>query len=399
MIRILSFWIFLALAAPVCGQDIRDLSVSYLDDMLKASVAQSVLGKSEAAPEFLALIGDDKRWLNPAIKPGIGAVIGHMALFGAEEFTIGEPLLAHDAARVTATVRYRETPDFNWTVEVDFISIGGMWKLRAVNLIERRPLSTKAGPEAVLRSWLSDLIAAAERRSKLDKDSWQHEMLTHHWAFGGGYLQRGEDCNLSERAACLSAKISTSSLWAAAILGREKSIVLEDFSVTPDGPKGTILVEIPRRTTVSRHRFAVTLKQDRRFGWQIGALERLDQPEEPALADLSVDTSSGTALVRSLLGAILGEDAPTAAQLVTNPDVLLPYFAKTREGRRAMARFISMSSIVTGIGADPSGAVIEDLGNDRLRLTFKGSTLATFSPILVITSTDDGAKIAGIEGQ
>ncbi|MBZ0130579.1 MAG: hypothetical protein K8F59_15885 [Rhodobacteraceae bacterium] len=391
--------LLMAVATPALGQDLRSVSILYLDEVLAASAAQAALGNRETAPEFLGLIGDDHRWMNPVIKPGIGAVIGHMALFGAEGFAIGEPQIAKDAARVPATVRYRDTPGFEWSVNVDFIQTHGEWKLRAIRLVERRPLSTDAEPKAVLRTWLANLIAAAERQKALDDKSWLFENLNRHWAFGGGYWRRETDCTFSERVACLTAKASASGLWTASILDREKTISLEDFSMTPEGAKGTFLVEIPRRTTNSRQLFAVTLKKDRRYGWQIASLERLGQTPEPEPAEISADTSSGETLVRSLVAAILGENAPTTAQMLANPDILASYFAETREGRKALAQFLTMSSIVVAIGADPSQAQIEDLGSDRLRLSFKGSRISTFAPVLVITETVGGAKIAGIETQ
>ncbi len=399
MIKVWICTLFLAVASPAFGQDLRNASISYLDEVLAAATAQSTLGNRETAPEFLDLIDDDQRWMNPVIKPGIGMVMGHIALFGAEGFTVGKPQFAKDAARVPVIMRYRETPGFEWSVAVDFIRVHGEWKLRAIRLLQRRPLSTTADPEIVLKAWLSDLIAASERRNALAEQSWLYENLNQYWALGGGYWRRQPDCTLTERAACLTARASASGLWAAAILDRDKTINLEDFSLTRDGAQGTILVEIPRRTTVSRQQFAVTLKKDRRHGWQIATLKRLDETTEPAPAEVSADTSSGEKLVRSLVDALLGEDAPTTAQLLANPDILAPYFAETREGRKAMARFLSMSSIVTAIGADPDQAEIEDLGSNRLRLRFMGSRIPTFAPVLIIIGTDEGAKIAGIENQ
>jgi hypothetical protein len=399
MIRVWISALFLAMVAPAYGQDLRGLAQSYLEEILAAAAAQAALGNRETAPEFLDLIKEDQRWMNPLIKPGVGQVIVHMALFGAEGSIVGELQIAKDAARVPATISYRETPGFEWLVNVDFIQVHGEWKLHAIRLVDRRPLSTDAEPQTVLRTWLTDLIASAERLKTLDKKSWLGENLSLYWGLGEGYWRREVDCTLSERVNCLTAKASASGLWAAVILDREKTISLEEFSTTSEGPKGIIRVEIPRRTTTSLQRFAVTMKKDRRYGWQIALLERLDKTAAPEPAGVTADTSSGENLVRSLVNAILGEDAPTTAQMLANPDILSPYFAETREGRKAMAQFLSMSSIVTAIGADPDHAEIEDLGNDRLRLSFKGSKILSFAPVLVIIETEEGAKIAGIEKQ
>jgi hypothetical protein len=387
------------LVSPAFGQNLPAQTDDFLNAVKSAAEAQAALDEGQTSPAFLALLKDKTTWMNPSNKPGLGEVFRLFSLFGATDFAMADPQWAADAARVAVRVKMRETAGFDWTLHVDFIRIDNQWLLRALDLEQRRPLAVSAQPEEVISRWLADLQQAAGRRNLEPDKSWLRQALDSHWSFGGGYWQRADDCVKAARATCLTAKAAAAALWVKAILDREKSIVLESFTPSDETPQGVILVEIPRRTMVSRQQYKVTLARDRRFGWQIASLEPIGEATETPAVEIAANTDSGADLVRSLLDALMGDDAPSAAALLANPETVLPYFTDTREGRKARARLISLTTMAGSMGAKSHEARIENLGENRLQISFDDPRLAVFSPIIAIQNDAGGALIAGIENQ
>lgn len=398
MIKRLLIPFLLALPAAAAAQDLPAQAEAYLAEAITAAAAQAQLDQRQATPALTRLTGDDPRWMNPKIKPGQGPVITHMALFGATGAAAGPVQFAADAARVPVMLSLSAPLETDWPAEVDFIRTGGTWKLRALRLAKRRPTPVAADPETVLRDWLAGLQDAAARHNSLDRKSWLREALGQYWAVGGGgYWRRAGECPEGQKTACIGALAGAAPLWAAAILDREKTIAVERFNAQAEPPAGVIRVDIPRRTMVETRRYRVELDRDRRHGWQIASLAPAETRAEPAAAAITADRSDGEALVRSLTAALLGDGAPEMAALLANSEALDPYFAETREGRKAMGRLIAMKPMFEALGTRLDSPVITALGDNRYQLSFDGQKPPAPKPVFVVVQGEGGARIAGIE--
>ncbi|MFW8595708.1 hypothetical protein [Cribrihabitans neustonicus] len=384
-------------AGQAAAQDsaaVAELASAYLSEVIDAARAQAGAPSTVGAPQVTELLAGDPRWVAPQVQPGIGPLIGHLAVHGAEAAHISSVQLAGEAARVTAEVSYAELPDIEWPVTVDLLWLGGEWKVREVEPARRRALPADASPDDVLVAYLSDLKAAVERHSGLPPESWLAQALQSRWiAGGGGYWRRAGDCPRERRADCMAAPLQGAGLWTALARDRAVDARITDFRLHPSRPTGELTVTTARRTYTAVEVFAATLERDKRHGWQVTSLKRRQNALAPAAVSLKVETSSGLALVTSLLDALTGPGAPSQAQLLADPGAIARYFADSREGRKAAARTMNLPLMLSAAGVDAGGRTIAAEGLDRVRVYYAVDRGIARSLLFSLLPTDDGPKI------
>ncbi len=392
------------LAPAVHAQDmsasLRQFAQNYLDEIIAAAKNQSTKGRDETDPAFIALFDQDRRWMNPVLKPGIGRVATHMAIYGATRALAGDVTLAEDAARVSSSLTYDLFPGINWPAEIDFIRVNGKWRIRAIRLVMRRPLPVTARPDAVVAAYFNDIQAAAARQARLGKDSWLGQTWGRRWSIGGGgYWRPASDCKKGAREGCLKALLGGTAVWSALMQKHEKTVKIGRFKATGDVAVAEIAVRIRRRSTVDERRFQIKLLRDRRHGWQVSSLEARKKAQAEGATELDIDASGGLTLVASLLKALTGPDAPNAAALMANPAVLKPYFENTRDGRKALARAMTLKSFLTVYGAKDGSEIVEDLGGGRIQVTFSKARPTMPALLFTIAQGARGARIKGMESR
>ncbi len=395
-----AFFVATQAASQDLSEALRSTAQDYVDEMIIAAQNQARLGKDETDPGYTALLAEDERWMNPWAKIGIGPVTTHMALYSATRGAAGHVTLAQEAARVDIALSYDEFPNLDWPAEVDFILVEDEWWLRAVRLGIRRPLPVTASPADVLATYVDQMQHHLARRDALDDDSWTRQNLGRNWTLGGGgYWRWRKDCKKVEADICLKARLGSALLWSTLALDREKTVEIGDISGGPDAPAAEIVVIIKRHTMVEERKFAVSFLKDKRHGWQISELTKNDETVEPDAVDLTVDASNGTALVASLLKAMIGPEAPDSMALMADPSILDPYFADTRDGQKAAAKVMTLKSMLPVFGIKAENAVYETLPGGQVQVSFKD--VRATAPTLVFSIANDasGAKITAMESR
>ncbi len=384
-------------ALPAAADDSAALSASalaYLDETIATARAQAAAAPGD--PGFVAFIAGDDRWLNPRIPPGIGSLATHFGLYGAGAAVTTGTLMATDAARVSVTVSYDRVPGFAWPARVDFLLVDGAWKLREVALTQRRPQPVTASPDDVLVAYLEGLQAAVARHATLTDGSWSAQALAAHWRSGGGYWRQMTDCPAEIRAECQAAPAGAAGLWATLALDRDKSVEITDFGYGDEDATGEITVTIPRRTMTETRIYDVTLARDKRHGWQIAGVELRHAPAPETTVALDIDASDGTALVVSLLDALTGPDAPNPAALLQNPGAIEPFFADSREGRKAMAQMATLNMGLVVLGARPGSHTVSLDPDGRVRASFEADRGTPPGLLFTIEAGDAGPTISEV---
>lgn len=389
--------LILTLAGQTAAQDtapLPQLAASYLSEVMDAARLQAAAESPAGAPEVPKLLAGDSRWVAPQAQPGIGPLIGHFAVHGAEAAQISDVQLAGEAARVTAKVSYAELPDVDWPVTLDFLWLGGEWKIREVAPTRRRALPIDAAPDDVLVAYLSELKTAVQRHAVLPRDSWLAQALQSRWvAGGGGYWRRAVDCPREQRADCMAAPLQGAGLWTALAREREVNVRITDFRLDPAQPSGALTVTTVRRTYTAVEIFDAALERDKRHGWQLTSLALRQDGTAPAAVSLEVETSSGLSLVASLLDAITGPGAPSQADLLADPGTFTRHFADSRDGRKAAAQTMNLPLLLSALGGDASRRTIAAEGSDRVRVHYADDRGNGRSLLFSLISTDDGPKI------
>ena len=355
MIKTLPIALVLSVAAaPVAAQDLPDfeaLAEKYLQEAIVAAQQQAKLGERETAPKFVKLIQDDERWMNPSVKPGIGAMIGHFAMYDAQGFTLGAAQIANDAARVTAQIKYTAFEGIDWPAQVDFIRVNDVWTLRDVRLTKRTPLPDNSPPDEVLIRFIDDYQRSVDAIRALPDRSWKAVQLTRHWAFGGGYWQRNSDCQEAVRRQCFDDLATNLGLHVEMLSSREKTFEVIDFKLGADTAEGNLRVTTKTRSATTTDNWTVNLRKHRRFGWQIASIAKIvdAQPDAPP-ATLAIDNSTPEALVLSILNGLLGPGAPKPSAFLEVSTLLAPHFADTRSGRKSLGRLAGLGAMVQVFG-------------------------------------------------
>jgi hypothetical protein len=364
-------------------QSPEQIAGAYLAELVAAAEAAAG-GQGQALDGAIATASGDERWISPAAgtESGQRAVLLHALIYDGAEIVLGPVQLAQDAARAPVTFHFGAYPDFDWPGRVDFIRTGGEWKIRDVRLILRRPLPVEADAEETLASFTAQMARHAEALRAAQEEGPAQTYLRRHWMLGGGYWALPAECADIPEYFCALMQPGNAAPFTAVSTGADRSFEAGALERSEDTASARITVTTPRRTFTGTQNWTLTLEHSPRYGWEVTAAEPDETAPAQAAADLAIaPDGSAVSLVEELLAAVLGEDAPDAAQAIQASEQLDPYFAETQAGRRTQGRMLTMRPLlemgggnldwtVTRTGANSVQAVVTAAGGRTTTLNF-----------------------------
>jgi hypothetical protein len=338
---------------------------------------------------WLAFITDGDAWVGDQLGDGALEFFRKAGLYGGGRLTLDAPVTAGQAVRIGGRLQMTELDDFDWPVRIDLIEVEGVWRLRAVRLTARRPFPHDAEPLALVDGYLAHIDTGLTRLEAVSEELPLHQALGQELSNGAGFWT--DDTVTRGGAIGLYGHFSSV---------EPETVTTELLSADGDTASVRLRTEKTRRTSVQVSQWQLDLSRHATRGWEISGLARVDaeaQPDTSAAAGAdtppapSGNLDNPVALVEHVLALVA-----SSSDLMAFADAAAPYFADTREARRATAQLGGMRQLSGDV--TPSWTV-NDAGAGRVRaeLSEGGQTLRMMMPALMFeTTTQNGTRITNV---